>query len=54
MSYRLNDIFELGAQQSVTRLAAEDWLGLIICTAQIIPGRAGRRSAITTRFCVRQ
>ena len=28
MSYRLNDIFELGAQQSVTRLAAEDWLGL--------------------------
>ncbi|CAN5858548.1 hypothetical protein BH20ACI4_BH20ACI4_13060 [soil metagenome] len=28
MSYRMNDIFELGAQQSVRRLAAEDWLGL--------------------------
>ena len=28
MSYRMNDIFELGRQQSVTRLSAEDWLGM--------------------------
>ena len=28
MSYRMLDIFELGKQQSVTQLSAEDWLGL--------------------------
>lgn len=28
MSYRMLDIFELGAQQSVSQLSAEDWLGL--------------------------
>lgn len=28
MSYRNLDFFELGAQQSVTQLSAEDWLGL--------------------------
>ncbi|MGI8787438.1 MAG: hypothetical protein ACR2HG_06745 [Pyrinomonadaceae bacterium] len=28
MSYRMLDIFELGAQQSVSELSAEDWLGL--------------------------
>ncbi len=28
MSYRMLDIFELGAQKSVSRLNAEDWLGL--------------------------
>ena len=28
MSYRMLDIFELGKQQSVSQLSAEDWLGL--------------------------
>jgi hypothetical protein len=28
MSYRMLDIFELGAQESVNQLSAEDWLGL--------------------------
>lgn len=28
MSYRMLDIFEVGAQQSVSQLSAEDWLGL--------------------------
>ena len=28
MSYRMLDIFELGAQESVSQLSAEDWLGL--------------------------
>ena len=28
MSYRMLDIFEVGAQQSVKQLSAEDWLGL--------------------------
>lgn len=28
MSYRMHDIFEVGAQSSVNRLSAEDWLGL--------------------------
>ncbi len=28
MSYRLHDVFELGKQQSVSRLSAEDWLGM--------------------------
>lgn len=28
MSYRMLDIFELGARQSVNQLSAEDWLGL--------------------------
>lgn len=28
MSYRMHDIFEVGAQQSVDQMSAEDWLGL--------------------------
>ena len=28
MGYRMHDVFELGTQQSVSRLSAEDWLGL--------------------------
>jgi hypothetical protein len=28
MSYRMHDIFELGAQESLSQLSAEDWLGL--------------------------